>query len=324
MPVRISSVEGINTVIIENDCISAVFIPSIGSKMIQLVNKETGTQFLLEPQEDDKKYSVPSYGEEFSDKYAYGFDDCFPTVSSTIKDINVRGGGFPDHGELWSLPWDYWINDKKIVFKISGVIAQYSIVKVVSLDGNRLIINYSLQNLSNEKVDYLWSAHPLLKVASGDQIILPKESKELIPNISPDDKTCKLKEILTWPFIDKNEKKIDYSKVPDVTFGQAIKCFTGRLKSGYAGLHRVNCDETILFSFNTDELKYLGLWLCYGGWPEDSPNKHLTVALEPTSGRPDSLVEAVKRNEAECISPLETKNWNLEISLWKGIPDKLL
>ena len=323
MLVRSYFENGFDNVLIENDFILAVFVPALGSKMIRLINKETGTQFLLDPQVKEKEFSNPGYGEEFSDKYAYGLDDCFPTVSSTIKDINVRGGGFPDHGELWSRPWNYRITDKEILFKIFGAREKYSIDKVVSLAGNKLTVKYSLKNLSNRSLNYIWCAHPLLRVTPGDKVILPFEVKELFLNESTDAEIGSFGDLLAWPIIEKNKNGVDYSLVQDIDFGKAVKCFSDRLKFGYAGLHRVDCNETILFSFNPDEIKYLGVWLCYGGWPYDSFKKQLTIALEPSSGRPDSLIEAIKRNEATSIGISEERSWSLEISLWKGMPDVL-
>jgi len=142
MLVRNNLENGLESVVIENDLIRAVFLPSIGGKMIRLINKETGTQYLLAPKNDEGKYFTPSYEDDYLNNYAYGFDDCFPTITSTRNYKNIPGCGFPDHGELWSRPWDYKFIDNRIVFNISGVAKQYSVDKVISISGNRLIINY--------------------------------------------------------------------------------------------------------------------------------------------------------------------------------------
>src|SRR3989304_7213990 len=324
MPIRTFFENSLDNVLIENDFILAVFLPSLGSKMIRLVNKQTGTQFLLEPQGKERRYSVPKYGEEFSDKFAYGFDDCFPTVASTLKKINMPGGGFPDHGELWSRQWNCGLDNEKIVFSISGVREKYSIDKAVSLEGNKLIIEYSLKSLSDKEFYYIWSAHPLLIVSPGDKIILPMEVKNVLLDWSSDNKTFPANQVCQWPMLEKGEKAVDFSSVKEMEFNKSVKCFTGKLQSGYAGLYRSGIDQTILFSFSPAEISYLGIWLCYGGWPLKSSHKQLTVALEPANGRPDSLVEAVKRNEASVIGNNKVKNWTLEISLWKGIPESLI
>lgn len=47
----------------------------------------------------------------------------------------------------------------------------------------------------------------------------------------------------------------------------ALKCFTGRLSEGYAGLYNEEIDQSVVFEFGVSENPYLGVWLCYGGGP---------------------------------------------------------
>ena len=90
------------------------------------------------------------------------------------------------------------------------------------------------------------------------------------------------------------------------------------MKNGYAGLFYPDTDESIFFKFDTRVISYLGLWLCYGGWPQGKKEKHFTVALEPASGRPDSLSEAVKNNECKILKNGKEHQWTLYIVLQKG------
>ncbi len=45
----------------------------------------------------------------------------------------------------------------------------------------------------------------------------------------------------------------------------------------------------IRVSFDTDATPYLGLWICYGGWPDRPGPKQVCVALEPATAPVDSL-----------------------------------
>jgi galactose mutarotase-like enzyme len=39
-------------------------------------------------------------------------------------------------------------------------------------------------------------------------------------------------------------------------------------------------------------MPYLGLWICYGGWPDRAGTKQNCVAIEPTTAPVDSLAIA--------------------------------
>src|SRR5437588_899468 len=71
--------------------------------------------------------------------------------------------------------------------------------------------------------------------------------------------------------------------------------------------------ESISFRFDPMKVPYIGLWTCQGGWPDPAHGGHYTVALEPCSGRPDSLCEAITRGENDLLRPRATKNWTLRL-----------
>ncbi len=322
--VRIYQKYGLTHLVVENELIQAAFLPRLGSKMISLTNKKTGTEFLLENQDEDKIYKPAYHGADYSKFDASGFDECFPTIeaSELIVD-NGRGGprkiSFPDHGELWSKEWEYEIRGNSILFYTEGVNARYGIKKIITLKGNRLILDYSLINKSDFSFNYIWSGHPLLAVEEGDIIIMPAGIERLFLNWASESKIGTFGQYLQLSGLNSISK--DFLKIKSSDYGIAIKGFTDSLTSGVAGLHRSRKNESILISFDNKKLPYLGIWLCYGGWPVGAKRKHYTIALEPTTGRPDSLSESIKRNECSVIEAGEEKKWQVELSLWKGIPE---
>ncbi len=322
--VRIYQKQGLTHLVVENELIKAVFLPRIGSKMISLINKRTGTEFLLENQDEGKIYKPAYHGADYSKFDASGFDECFPTIEAS--ELIIRNGmdetrkiSFPDHGELWSKEWDYEIRENSILFFTKGVNAEYLINKNITLRENRLIINYSLTNKSGFLLNYIWSGHPLLAVEEGDKIFLPAGVDRLFLNWASDISIGSFGQYIKISGIDK--EIADFFKIKSVNDDIAIKGFTDILKEGVTGLYRSNKNESILISFDINKLPYLGVWLCYGGWPVDSTKKHFTIALEPTTGRPDSLSEAVRREECSVIKAGEEKKWQIEFSLWEGMPE---
>lgn len=290
--------------------------------MIELINVKTGRQFLLEPQNATRTYSRPSYGANFTDYDMSGFDECFPTIApSRYRSLGDRDRqhnfDFPDHGELWSRPWAFQIDDDEIIFSIHGVNAQYVFEKRVKLYKNTLLQFYSVRNLSKEPFSFLWSPHPLLSVRPGTKLLLPESVDCVFLNWASDETFGKHGDVVSWPFLSTSYKHIDYSEVQEKSLGQAVKCFTDRLSRGYAEVCDTKTNESLILEFDPRENPYLGIWLCYGGWPVDRREKHLTVALEPCNGRPDSLEEAVLRKECSKIKPFGKKSWSLGLSLWR-------
>lgn len=311
--------EGLKHISLENDFVKFTILPEVGGKMIELINKETGTQFLLDPQSEGGKYEKPFYGADFDKFDTSGFDECFPNVSESIyiKENYKHKIVFPDHGELWSRPWDYEINDEKIRLSIKGVRANYEFIKEIRLESNSVVINYKLKNLSSEPFFHMWAAHPLLKVKEGDRLVFPPEIKKVFVNWTSDEKVAKFGDILNWPEL---EPGVDYSIVKKRGFGKAFKVFSDKLSQGYGGIHYPDTDEALIFEFDTNANEYLGMWICYGGWPVDTLRRHLTVGIEPTSGRVDCLREAMKRKEAQIDGPGEERTWKIKLNVIKGYP----
>lgn len=300
-----------------------MFLPDIGSKMVSLVHVRTGRQFLLCPQVRNPMYRRPVYGERFVHDYAYGFDECFPTVAPSFYKSPARDGEFvhfPDHGELWSRPWRVALNDDEIVFSVEGVLVPYGFEKRVRLGGNRLFFSYTVDNPTKEPFRYLWCAHPLLQVAPGTQVLLPPSVDRVLLEWITDETVGRHGDILPWPYLASTRRRINYAEVQTKSLRQAVKCFTDILQEGYAVVYYGDSAESLQFEFNPKEIPYLGVWLSYGGWPVGSSNPDLTVALEPSTARCDSLEEAIERGEYSEVAPGATRSWSMSISVWKGLP----
>ncbi|MFZ0391783.1 MAG: hypothetical protein WAN36_15085, partial [Calditrichia bacterium] len=88
-----------------------------------------------------------------------------------------------------------------------------------------------------------------------------------------------------------------------------------RIQNGMAGVHFAASDEALLFKFSVQQNPYLGIWLCYGGWPVNGNEKHLTVGIEPASGRPDSLAKAIENGDCTSLAPGDTAEWHLILTV---------
>jgi galactose mutarotase-like enzyme len=317
--VTLSSVGGFQQVCLQNACISVSFLPELGGKMVSLKRVEGGREFLLQAQ--NRPYSRPTYGANFEDYDTSGFDECFPSVSA-CEYPHGNGGSIvvPDHGELWSVPWQYEVRNEELLLAAFGRISPYVFRKRVRLDKNRVILNYEVESRSDQPFVCLWSAHPLLAVSPGCSIILPNAVSEMFVNWSRANRLGKFGDKCGWPIVrETGGTEVNLAQLSSIQAKTADKLFTPRLNEGYCAVYYRTSDESLSFQFDTSSVPYLGLWICQGGWP--SPDRgHFTLALEPCSGRPDSLAEAVQRGECQVLPPGEKKSWELTIQIQEGYP----
>ena len=92
--------------------------------------------------------------------------------------------------------------------------------------------------------------------------------------------------IVSWPLADLvHGGKTDLSKVlsPETAIGD--KLFAGPFGpvENWCVLERPSADLRITKRFDTRATPYLGLWICYGGWPDRHGPKQMCVALEPAT-----------------------------------------
>ncbi len=304
--------------ILDNDIIEIEIIPELGGKIFQLTQKTTGVKYIHEPEIGLCNIPRPKYGDAFLPPYDFGFDDCFPTVSPSKYRLQEQDIFFPDHGELWSRPWEYDIQDDGIDFKIYGIHLRYRFKKKIILDKNKLTMHYSLRSLETLPFHYIWSSHPLLVIEPDDEILVEDRIDDVFVNWASDDRYGRYGDMVPWPRQVVSGNNIDLSKVQTKDLSVAMKLFSGKLRKGCTGLYRRRVDNSIVFHFDERIIPYIGIWLCYGGWPENYTDPAYTIALEPASGRPDSLSEGIKRNEVSSIMPGEEKTWSLSVSIIDG------
>lgn len=247
---------------IQNSRLKIDLLPKIGGKIVSIISKKTDRNYLLSKclpkYSKSTQYITPTYGNAFNLRYAYGFDECFPTIKPCT--YNYAGGtiSLPDHGELWSRPWEYNYKDNTLTLSIKGEKLDYVFKKEIRLLHNRLIINYSLENISNTSFSYIWSPHPLLSVCEGDKILLNEEVKKMRVYWSSDIELINRNKWIHWPTDSYNDKNMDWSFIQGKGLNFAAKLFSDRLETGQA-IYNKKVKESFLIEFNTKKTPFLGL-----------------------------------------------------------------
>jgi hypothetical protein len=105
---------------------------------------------------------------------------------------------------------------------------------------------------------------------------------------------------------------VDLSRVEAVSAGTAEMLYTDRLHAGWCGLYRARYGQGICLRFDPRLLPFLGLWLCFGGWPEDeSLPLQYAVAFEPTVAPRGTLASALVNRQAPVLAPHESFDFDI-------------
>ena len=201
--------------------------------------------------------------------------------------------------------------------EVRGKKSPYLFKRRLTIKETTLRIDYEV--VSEKPLSALWSAHPLLRVGPGSRILLPPEVDSLLIAGSKGNRLGKPGDRCSWPI--SKEKKLDVLVSPEV--GWADKLFTDALTRGSCALLDAS-GEFVVFRFDPLLTPYLGIWICQGGWPDSRPFEDFNVALEPCSGRPDSLAEAAAQDACRHLQPGKPLRWWLEIELGKNKEEILL
>lgn len=300
----------LSTVSLTNKAVEVTFLPAFGGKAISLLSRRTGAEFLLPPLHP---YQRARQDAPFDESDAGGFDECLPSVASCSA-IGEEAA-VADHGDLWRVSWQSEVTADMVRLSADASSRPLRMTRTATLRGSVVVLEYQIENLSDGPVRWLWSAHPLFAISTGDRIILPREIiAATVEGSMAGDFTRGT--TIGWPFAETNSgTTVDLSTVGEFDGRTAHKLFVKPTSCGAAALYRSSLKQGIVVRFDAAALPYLGLWICQGAWPATGPNRQYAVALEPTTSNVDSLAEAELQRTHRTLVAREKTEWRIEIEL---------
>jgi hypothetical protein len=319
MPLRLteSTIEGLDALNVESDDLRLTVLPQLGAKVLSLVWKPTGYEYLW--RQPGRRLHLADYGADFEAGDVSGWDECFPTIGQSVyPEFPWQGVVVPDHGELWSVAWDWAIAGDALRMWTDGIRFPYRFERSFSFDpSGRIDVTYVVENRAPFALRALWSMHPFFNVAPDTQILLP-EPTTIRVEVS---KSARLGGFLaehSWPVTrDRQGDVVDFSHVGPLNPRFMEKVFTNRLGDGWAALFTPSHEQFVAFRFDPAAVPYVGIAAMRGGWPETGTPSY-SVILEPCTGWPDRLDIAIPRGDAMMIPGKATARWNVTIHLGRG------
>ncbi len=300
-----------NVVIRAGGC-SVTILPHLGGKISSLrVNDHELLQQPLAP------LAPRSQTMAFAESDASGWDECLPSVASCTVQTGAGSVQIPDHGDLWRVAWQPISSS---TLRGSCFSLPLALERAIILDetenGWQLRLSYKLSNSGSHPVPWSWAAHPLFAVDPGDAIVLPHSVSTLRVEGSAGDRLGKMNDSVSWPHTTlANGVRADLSVVHPPSSGIGDQLFTGALTrdDNWCELHRHRAGMRLRTTFNTTITPYLGLWLCYGGWPDRPGPKQNCVALEPATAPVDSLAQSGPWSRS--LEPGQTASWSMSVEI---------
>lgn len=280
MSTEVTAIDGFHAYTIRGAKTSAIVVPELGAKVVSLRNEVSQREWMWHPGATLKLFrNAPT--DKFENSPLAGWDECMPTIAP----CRWKNRALPDHGEVWALPWKVLAADQhKIALGIDLPVSPFRLERTLAWEDRTLVASYTLVNRSDEEEEYLWALHPLFAVQEGDRIEVSAATRELL-------------EKPAW--LDT----LDLTAEP----GGSVKTFASPLDDGHAAIvNKVNGDRLAL-SWNVKEHDILGIWLTRGGW-----HGHHHLALEPTSGMPDSLAD---HSRCAILPARGTRSWTVRFEL---------
>jgi hypothetical protein len=266
-----------------NDRVEVSTVPQLGAKIISLKNLRTGREWMWHPEAGLKLFrNDPRDG--FSASPLVGMDECLPTIAA----CKWKNRSLTDHGEVWYRPWsvDHAAWDSGFLkTSVRLALLPFDFERALELRENEVRLSYRLYNRSERPEQFLWAMHPLLRLRSGDALVLPAATRSLL----------------------KGENWIDALDLA-IPGGGCSKLFARPLGEGFAGIHNRNTADCLEFEWSPAQNNTLGLWRSCGGW-----HGHEHFAIEPTNADGDSLDQAAGQKRCGVLVASETATWQIRL-----------
>jgi hypothetical protein len=315
--VREMQFDGLPALTLESEAIRLVVLPTVGGKMISLVDRSTDREWLW--RSPTRRLQPPTYASNFADWDISGFDECFPGIGEgPYPEFPWAGVEVPDHGEWWTLPWDARVEGGEVVLSLRGVRFAYEAEKRLSFVApNRVRMRYRVQNLAPMPFKYFWSAHPLFAPTPTTRIRLPDGARVRVDSSMGGRLGSRFDEV-GWPIArDRRDgASIDLTRLTP-GLGTGDKLYAHPLPAGWCALHDEAAGDYVGFGFDRSVIPYVGVWINQDAWP-GGDETCFNVALEPCSGYPDPLHLAVAGGECQVLPPRGITTWEMILAVGRA------
>jgi hypothetical protein len=178
---------------LESELVRLILVPDLGAKIVSLYDKTHQREWLVPPMRPLKQ---TEYGANFVSQDMSGWDEMLPTIDACVWESTH----LPDHGEVWSIPWQLESAHPALVLSVTGRAMPYRFTRSAGLiTPDCLELRYTLTNDGASAFPYLWAPHPQFSTDAHTRILLPSEVKRVVNIIDGDPVWGQAGNVWDWP-----------------------------------------------------------------------------------------------------------------------------
>lgn len=297
------------TIQLGNACLTVSIRPECGGRIDQITDLVRDKAWLWHPpgyDPDAPRMLAPDTG--FDAHWQGGFEEMFPNDAA----CTVDGRALPDHGEAWSAAWTVNTHtSSSLTMQMTCASVPVRLEKALHLepDAPVLHLRYRIANLSLERLPCMLKLHPALAIEEGDQIELPGCTVEAVaPDFSRliGDATPS-----RWPearAADGSPVRLDRT-LPEATQSREF-IYCSELEEGRCGVRNARTGSVFQLEFDRADFPFVWVFQSYGGF-----QNHYVLMLEPSTGKPYDLNEAIAQNNALWLPPESERTLDITLNV---------
>lgn len=291
---------GFQVAVLENEHLKATVVPAIGGKLHELVYKPLDRDVLFHHPRVELRQ--PVFGMNVDNWWTGGIDDVLPSGHP----CEVNGEELPFLGEAWSLPWQVEREgDDAIRLSREGVITPFRIERRLELrpGESSLRLDYSVTNVGTQPFQFIWGLHPGFPIGPSTRIEVSGSRTLFAEGHRPSELGDADEGV--WPLPSVTRLGPEPTNTWSLLY--VTDLHDGRLS--------VTDDEWrigVSIAFPHELFRCVWVWLVDGGW-----RGIRCVAVEPWSGYPGRLDEAIAQGRALSLDPGEVIEASFVIDVYQ-------
>lgn len=301
-------------VALENDAVRLVAVPSLGARVVSLVDLRSGREWLVQGATSGGEEAAAAWAADdavFGGAEAFGWDECLPTVAPCPDPLDPTAPALRDHGDLWGRQTVIELGADALAATWTSPRWPFALRRAIRLDGPLVVVEYELVADGPRPLPVLWSMHALLALEPGSTLVVEPAVRARLTHHAGFGFADDL-EAIDWPGGSTAAGTAPLDRVRGVEAGQSAKLYLDA-SSGFAVAARGTDGAELRFDWDRAVAPALGIWLDYGGWP--TGERRHQVALEPTTSPHDDLMSAIDAGRARVVEPGSLLRWTVRLEL---------
>jgi hypothetical protein len=300
------SVQGWESVVLENDRLRVTVLPKKGADIYELVDLRTGVDVLfkgpwgLQPPGSPKLEGSGDEDDAFMWNYEGGWQELLPSVNDACT---YRGERIPFHGEVASLEWEHEVVDDGAVRLWTRCRrTPFRLERVMRMRDDALVLEGTVTNESDEPAHFVWGQHcvvgpPFLE--AGCRLEIPARTIVTTPELwEPETARIEPRQRVQWPHAPlRTGGTVDLREVPGPETGSHDDLYVTDLDDGRLTVTNPRLGLAFRLEWDPARFGWIVLWMPYGGAVAKPLTGSYALGVEPWTSRL-CLEQAVEAGEA--------------------------